>query len=309
MIAMGFMQALYGLFNQATNTQKILWMDKTHYFEQATGTFVNPNHFCAYLIIIVCLIAGKLLATLESRGKKKKPPKLVTIVSSVYSIEALVLVILVLAILASKSMGGLLSLGAVVAAIYLLLLKKPLSKRILLAPTAMVIFTLASILTIDSQLIFQELGGLQQSIERRTELWTASARVVKEHWAFGIGGGAFYSMFTQYRDLDIGNNFYYYAHNDYIQFLAEFGLIGATLLLLFIVLTIKCNYRAIQNSNSIHSKTFGYSSILATVAVATHSIVDFPLQIPAYAVLYLVIISVNIPAYAKHIKISGNGTL
>jgi len=118
--------------------------------------------------------------------------------------------------------------------------------------------------------------------------------MLKDHWLFGVGGGSFYSAFSQYRNLDIGNTYYNYAHNDYLQFWIEYGLIGIVTLITFITLALHKNYQVLQTSNNAYRKAFAITSLIGTATLAIHSLVDFPLHIPAYSVLYLCILCVNI---------------
>jgi O-antigen ligase len=134
---------------------------------------------------------------------------------------------------------------------------------------------------------------LSHTFYRRLELSKAAFIMLETTWLTGIGGGAFYSQFSPYRTLEIGNTYYNYAHNDILQFWIEYGLIGVSLLVLFLATLIRDNIRILSQSRSGIQATFAYASIYSTLAVAIHSLVDFPLHIPGFSVCYLVIISVN----------------
>ena len=153
-------------------------------------------------------------------------------------------------------------------------------KKILALGGIFAVFLFTFILSIDFSIIEKELTGLSHTIERRLALSSSSFSLVSEHWISGIGGGAFYSVFSKFRNLDIGNAYYNYAHNDYLQFWAEYGIIGITLLTLFIAFALKENIHVIRVSNNHLYRAFAYASLYGSIGLGIHSIVDFSLHIP-----------------------------
>jgi len=127
--------------------------------------------------------------------------------------------------------------------------------------------------------------------------------MLQSHWLTGVGGGAFYSQFSAFRDLSIGNNYYHYAHNDLLQLWIEYGLIGTVILCAFLITVLKENWRVLvrpkstskygNRSTTSLQTTFALASLYCTLAVIIHSLVDFPLHLPGFSVAYLTLISAN----------------
>lgn len=80
-------------------------------------------------------------------------------------------------------------------------------------------------------------GNTNNSIGIRTQVWHAALQLFKENPLFGIGYGEFSNTVKlKQQQLSISPSALgYHAHNDYLQLLAEMGLLGlSSILLLFI---------------------------------------------------------------------------
>jgi hypothetical protein len=74
-----------------------------------------------------------------------------------------------------------------------------------------------------------------------------------------------------------GRKFYYYAHNDILQFFYEFGIVGCSILLL--------GYVTLLGTMAWHSGAHAFSGLMlliGLVAVCGHAFADFLFQAPAY---------------------------
>ncbi len=126
--------------------------------------------------------------------------------------------------------------------------------------------------------------------EQRDEVNLLSVPIIQDHLWTGIGAGSFYSTFPQYRDGSISAQ-YIHAHNDYVEFVAEFGLIGVIPLALVVIL---CFITAIRVQIVRHSrlmKGMGFAATMAIIAIMLHSFTDFNLQISGNAVTFMVILA------------------
>ncbi len=103
----------------------------------------------------------------------------------------------------------------------------------------------------------------------------------------GFGGGTFYTVYPAWRGDD--QEFMDHTHNDYLEFLVEYGLVGGVLLAWFLIL---CLRRAIGGlADRDRAKKFGisFASLMAMVAMMIHATMDFSLQIPANALWFVVL--------------------
>lgn len=284
-------QSIYGLWVYLGDTNLLLWMPKLYYLDRPTGFFVNANHFAAYLVLTIILILSNRIAQKSPRTNKSTFFK---VFDYLYSPSNLILCLLIITLIASRSVGAIVSLGLIVCIISFNLIRLSKQRKLILFGVAVFsCLILLFVLMLDYSLIESEMAGLSHTFSRRYALSQAAFSMLKDTWLLGVGGGSFYSQFSSFRTLEIGNTYYNYAHNDLLQFWIEYGLIGVTLLLCFIITIVRDNMRVMRNPHSEMHLTFAYASIFSTLAIMLHSLVDFPLHIPGYTACYLVIISIN----------------
>ena len=124
--------------------------------------------------------------------------------------------------------------------------------------------------------------------ESRDEVARDTYQMWQQNPALGIGAGSYQYTYPAYRSADVTvRGLYDHAHNDYLQFLAEFGLPG------FIALMLAagwCGWLGLVAMRKRHSnlmKGLGFASTMGLLAIAIHSSVDFNLQIPANAFMFV----------------------
>lgn len=135
---------------------------------------------------------------------------------------------------------------------------------------------------------------VKQLVEKggaRVEDWYIGWEMFKDHPLVGIGLGNYKIKFLEYRakflETDKGEDFGGYitrgaqAHNEYVQFAAELGIIGiisilASLVLLFGNVFTKATW---PDSNSI--RLLGFALIAGSLGFLVHSTVSFPAHLPA----------------------------
>ena len=116
----------------------------------------------------------------------------------------------------------------------------------------------------------------------RMTVWRDSLDVVAAYPVFGCGLGGFLSAFSRYKtgapqyDVD-------YAHNDYLQFLAEIGGIGFAVAAVFLIAVALALLRRVAACRDLEQKSLAAACLASLLAIAAHSLVDFNLYIPANA--------------------------
>lgn len=117
------------------------------------------------------------------------------------------------------------------------------------------------------------------SAPARAALWMAGARMAADHPLRGPGPGSWSRWSPLYSNEPFVNTFFHalqFTHNDPLQTAAEWGVVPA---ILWLVLWGGALWRA---SGKVDQGVPGASGIvLALFGVALHSLVDFPLQMPA----------------------------
>ncbi|MBI5233585.1 MAG: O-antigen ligase family protein, partial [Deltaproteobacteria bacterium] len=63
--------------------------------------------------------------------------------------------------------------------------------------------------------------------ELRRHVWWATVSIIKDYPIVGTGLGTFETVFWGYRPIEAGAMWWQSAHNDYLQIMAETGILGA----------------------------------------------------------------------------------
>jgi O-antigen ligase len=108
----------------------------------------------------------------------------------------------------------------------------------------------------------------------------------------GIGAGTFIYSYPAYKSDDIkADRIYNNAHNDHAQFMAEFGLPAFLLLALAVLISAWWAIMAMVKRNSELFKGVGFGACMGIIALLIHSAVDFNLQIPANAYMFVLLLA------------------
>jgi len=133
---------------------------------------------------------------------------------------------------------------------------------------------------------FSTYQKLEVTEGRRVEMSRDTWRIFLDHPVAGTGLGTLQDVFPQYESLYDGN-MVLHSHNDYIEALAETGLIGGICGALFFVLLFRMSW--VRFLQAKHSADLAYhiGAFAACCGLLVHSLVDFNLHIPSNAFLFL----------------------
>ncbi|TLZ34183.1 MAG: O-antigen ligase family protein [Gammaproteobacteria bacterium] len=109
----------------------------------------------------------------------------------------------------------------------------------------------------------------------------------------GIGAGAFYAVYPMYTSAVVVTGFTRHAHDDYLQFACEFGLFFAAVLGAVVLASLWTAIRAQLRRRDQQLQGMGFAATMAIVALLIHSAVDFNLQIPANAAMFVVMLALG----------------
>ncbi|MGH9799708.1 MAG: O-antigen ligase family protein [Blastocatellia bacterium] len=275
----------------------------------AFGPFVNRNHFAGFLEMGVALAGGLMIGREVKQGGQ--------VWLAVYGSCALAMCA---GIGLSASRGGVLALAAEL--VFLALIAVPAffhSRQQEKARRAGVLIRTAAALLIGagaiagaillvgseglvanfSQLQAETQGELPVS-ERfsRRDIWHATTEMIKDHPMTGVGLGAFQFAYTRY-DQSSGIQRVEQSHNDYLQIVADAGLIGGAIALVFIILLFARGFRAVQTHNR-QKRAVVMGALAGCFAIAVHSFVEFNLQITSNAQLFLALAALATTGRHKH---------
>jgi len=114
--------------------------------------------------------------------------------------------------------------------------------------------------------------------------WDISFAILSEHWLWGTGPGTFEQIYHLYEDpTTVTRNYVAHAHNDYLEWWIETGLIGLLLLIGLLVVWGRAFVRIWTQPLSQSGVRLKRAASIATLVPLFHSLVDYPLRTPAIA--------------------------
>ncbi len=255
---------------------------------RASGMYICPNHLAGFLEIVVLFAVA--MAFWSRRGFWLR---LIAVYTAMVSLIAVIL---------TGSRGGWasMSIGLLVFAILsLMVLKAARPERFRMAATLTTVFAVVIIgglaFFVAKQYPLQSRSSKATSdAQFRFTLWRGALEQFQENPIIGTGSRTYDYYGLKFRPSDILGT-PEYVHNDYLQFLAEFGVVGSALFIFFFVSHARAGYKAMKRlvderaacEGPARSDTMALTiaTISALAAYACHSVVDFNLHIPANAML------------------------
>lgn len=308
LVISGTFQAFYGAFMTLSGSQGLLASLGFGHSGVASGTYVNRNHLAGYLEMTLACGIGLLLALRDGQ-----PFRWVNLLEMLMGPKArlrLALVVMVIALVMTRSRMGNMAFFAslmVVGAVFILLSREHRLRNGLI---------LASIILIDMLVISQYFGFeqlkdrlvdtrlndvvvegqvVQQANEIRDDVFAYTLPLMMDKLVTGQGAGSFEAVFPKYAGEDVRNHFDH-AHNDYIQFAIEYGLIGGLPLAAFVLLALWRALQALWRRDSLFRSGVGFGAAMGIIAIGIHSSTDFNLQIPANAATFVTLCAIAVLA-------------
>jgi O-antigen ligase len=144
---------------------------------------------------------------------------------------------------------------------------------------------------------FERLGLGQKELQVATRLsfYKDALGIVRDYPWTGIGLGTFAFGFRHYQ-TDWLTYFVDHVHNDFVEFAAETGLLGAVLLFAPIVYLLVRMIIAFVTDSRRYRPSVLLGCVGSVLAILLHSATDFNLQIPANAVILAVVLGIGYKA-------------
>jgi putative inorganic carbon (HCO3(-)) transporter len=305
----GLFQAVYGSLMTLSGMEYGFFNEKIYYTEVATGTFVNRNHLAGYLEMCLAVGIGLLIAQLGDSTNMTWRQHLRSVVAWLLSDKMrlrLYLVMMVIALVLTRSRMGNTAFFAsmmVAGVIGLMLSRQATRSTVILLVSLIVIDILIVGAWFGIDKVAQRLEQTSFATETRDEVDIYTLPYWEDYLLTGSGLGSFYTVFPRYRESDV-DAFFDHAHNDYLEFGAETGIVGVLLVgssvILSLIVALLAQYR---RRESLY-RGIAFGAMMGITAIGIHSFVDFNLQIPANAATFMVIlamawIALFLPSHSK----------
>jgi O-antigen ligase len=300
LLVLGTFEALYGLVQYLGGWQKIFFYAKQFDLEEATGTYINRNHYAGMLEMILPFSLA-LLFFEYGKLRKTGSPTAVTIKQLLMrqTLQKLVLclsiaVVLFAALLFSRSrMGIVAGLVSLLVIFALAAASRFHGKMGILLSTLFVAISICLAIWIGPGPIVGRFADVQQEFRKseqsRLSIWRDARTLVRQDPIFGTGLGTFPVAYTAVQTTFPGQ-FVNHAHNDYLELAIDLGLPAALILFAVIFFILARAVRTFLFAPGLFERSVALGCAGSIVAILLHSLTDFNLYIPANAVLFSTIL-------------------
>jgi O-antigen ligase len=283
----GTLIAAYAIYQFATSSGMVLGRASL-YRGRAGGTFYNPNNLAELLELLVPLGLCYVLA-----GRLSHVAKILVGYASVVMLAGVGVTV---------SRGGIAAVSVILVVLCMVLLFQRnyrIQAVVLMAVViGMGVAVAPKIATVKSR--FEDLTPADhRADDMRVSIWRAAVRMWEDHLWLGVGPGQFDNRFPEYRPYDVQPH-PEWAHNDYLNTLADYGVAGSALVAAAWILL----YRGVAKTwkhvratpdDFARKKSSRFAFMLGTalglMGILIHSIVEFPLHTPGVAVVVVTLMA------------------
>lgn len=288
LVIFGGLIAFFGILQRLTNPESIYGMRPT---PQAIpfGPFVNQHHFAALMEMTSGLTIGMLFGRASGRDQKL--------------LLGLAAIVMAIAVLFTGSRGGLISYLGVVAFAAIASFagergendSGSVRHRVLIfaGSIVLVVIALGSVMFLGGGEGLLRGFGVESAAtditSGRGHFWNIALKIFLDHPIFGAGFDSFGVAFSRY---DTWNGTYRVeqAHNDYLQTLADSGLLGFVCVAVFIFLLFREGMLSIAKQTDSLKRSISLGALAGCIGILIHSFFDFPLRTPSNSFVFLLLV-------------------
>jgi O-antigen ligase len=306
--------ALFGIYSREYHNQLIYWFWEPQDGGGANqfGPFINRNHFGGWMVMTLGVLMGALFGAVErafggSDGDRRRRR------SWWSSAEANGIVLMAAAILLgvtalfwALSRSAMISFGVALAAFAWLVLRrrKLAATRRVAGVIALAAFLLAGVGWRGPDVLiawFQD----DRTLLSRFDAWRDTADVIRAFPLTGTGLNTYSTAMLFYQQRNPGWHMAQ-AHNDYLQLLAEGGLLIAVPAALAIVLFARVLRRRLRAASvEVRGYWLRAGAAVGLLAIAVQEIAEFSLQMPANALLFCTVGAIALRSVSGRAPLNG----
>jgi O-antigen ligase len=253
-------------------------LGRDHSVTSLSGVYVNRNHMAGFFEMAIPLMLCLFLS--RSRSLEVR-----------LGMIGLALFLLTCQVLTLSRGGWAATAGALIFIAGVLLLKKGFVHKRMVGTLAAGSVILAVVIAASTPVVERAVtltgGEMEDNLAGRLTYWEGTLRLIADNRLAGTGPGTFTVAFPPYQlpGLPVLPR---YAHNDYLQFVADAGIFVVPLMLWLLFLFFRAGFAKLK-SRSRQTSGIALGGMAAVVAILIHSFSDGNLHISANALLFTAI--------------------
>ena len=276
LMTLGFIVSIFGILQSLTFNGKLYWFRVMRFGGLPFGPYVNRNHFAGFAEMVIPVALVPLVL-----GRVRRERLFLVAIFALVPIVALLL---------SASRGGIVSFAVQMVILFLLLLIRRVRSKYVIAGGLVVLSAVMAVSWIGVNQVLTRFAGIQNlevSAGKRAAMRRDTLRIFLDHPIIGTGLGTLEMIYPPYDSVYDGK-IVNHAHNDYLEGLAETGLLGGLCCLWFLGTLLLNALKGMATLDGSIGSALNLSGLVACCGILVHSLVDFNLHIPANALLFFV---------------------
>jgi len=292
-LSVALFEVLYGFWHFRSH---LIWGWANPYTsDRLCGTFTNSDHLAIFLAMAILLGYGLFLS------QRKDAPR---IIGNYYGWERLkrvsrwenlepqsrrflllfLLFLLAVGLIFTRSRAGLVSLVLGFALMALLIRSQRWPRGHIFIIIAFMAAALIYSWFLGSIAVLSRFRNLADPM--RYQAFKASLAIFRQYPLLGAGPGTFGDMFYRYEPANFNGVYFAYTHSDWLQLLAETGIIGFSLVAAAWLALLASLVQKWRQRRNVFAQGLALGGIGALGAGVFDALVEFPFHIPACSLLF-----------------------
>ena len=244
------------------------------------GPFINRNHFAGWMVLVAPVVVAFAAADLRARRRDR----------SIFTVTAAL--VMTASILVSGSRSGLISLSIALLALAWMGKDKADSRAPRWLPALLVAGLLvAAVAWVGFGRTAARFEQASTEFGERMTAWRDTTTIIRDFPIVGTGFGGYGAAMLLYQTAG-RQSIYQQAHNEYLQILAEGGLLVAIPAVIVIWLLVRDIRHRFHGNDDDTTFWLRAGTVAGLIGIAVQSSLEFSLQMPGNALLCVVILAI-----------------
>jgi len=269
--------ALFAVLQNLNAPGKIYWLKTPHFGGWIYGPYVNHNHYAG---LMEMLVPVPLVFAFSRFGHTRER-----------WIAASAAAFMAATVFLSGSRGGMIAFAVQMTIFIVFVFRERKKRTVVVLLSGFVLLSIGIITWTGGREVRTRIATLaaekhsDMSSDIRLQIDRDILRMWQRRPVLGWGQGTFADVYPRFRSF-YTDSLVNAAHNDYLQVLAETGILGFGTMIWFLVSVLRPALRKSHKWASDLNGAVAVAAILGISGILVHSLVDFNMQIPANAALF-----------------------
>jgi O-antigen ligase/tetratricopeptide (TPR) repeat protein len=297
----GAVLSLFAILQQVLSNGRIYWIRELTQGGAFFGPYVNRNHFAGLMEMIFPVVFCLFLFHKPDFSGGSFRERISGIFDGEMANVSILLgfsaVLIGTSVFLSLSRGGVVSLSLSMLVMSILLMRREKKRKQIRLFILILSLVVLCVGWFGWKPIIErfEPAGRSEISDLRVSIWKDSVGIIKDFPVVGTGFGSYVNIYPKYRSI-FDDELLNHAHNDYIELLADGGVIASALFGWFLFEVLLTSYRAFARRRELYSIYVFTGSVTGLVSILFHSVVDFNLQIGANGLYFFFLLGLAVSA-------------